>query len=71
MPIQIKNTEHQIDKTRKGKSPQYILIKTLRIQNKENMLKAARVKAESYIKENSSELQLISQWKLSKTEGLE
>lgn len=54
MPIQIKNNrEHQIDKTRKRKSPQYILIKTLRIQNKERILKATRVKTEVTFKGKS------------------
>lgn len=36
------------------------MIKTVSIQNKANVVKAAREKAQTYIKKNSSEEQLIS-----------
>ena len=58
-------TEHQIDKTRKEKSPQPIIVKTPNIHNKEGELETAREKTcKSHIKgapsEKSNALQVLN-----------
>ena len=56
-------TPNRLDQKRK--SPHHIIIKTLNIQNKERILKAAREKDQiTYIKTDLIGLHLTSQWRL-------
>lgn len=51
--------KHKENKTRVGqkrKYPQHIIVKTLNVQNKEKMLRAARSKDQSYIKDWKGEV---------------
>lgn len=63
-PLQVQETNRTPNrKYQKGKSPHHIIVKTLNINNKKCILRAARRRNTSHeLRETKTEEHLVSQW---------